>query len=124
MYCFMLAVVCCMDCREVHGVCLHAAWLLLMWSVQLLLRPHAPLLLQLLLPGTGLQNVKGLLRRPEAALLVEKMQTGLLQPGAPSALICSCHTLCLLCRLLLSLHAHASSIVAWRDESLCMSVLR
>jgi CCR4-NOT transcription complex subunit 6 len=40
------------------------------------------LLLPVLLPGTGLQNVKGLLRRPEAALLVEKMQTGLLQPGA------------------------------------------
>lgn len=31
--------------------------------------------------GTGLQNVKGLLRRPEAQMLVEKMQTGLLQPG-------------------------------------------
>lgn len=44
-----------------------------------------PLLLLLLPPGTGLQNVKGLLRRPEAALLVEKMQTGLLQPGAALA---------------------------------------
>lgn len=41
--------------------------------------------------GTGLQNVKGLLRRPEAQMLVEKMQTGLLQPGgsctSPSAVI-------------------------------------
>jgi hypothetical protein len=31
--------------------------------------------------GTGLRNVKGLLRRPEAALLVQKMQNGELQPG-------------------------------------------
>ncbi|WIA30505.1 hypothetical protein OEZ86_000589 [Tetradesmus obliquus] len=37
--------------------------------------------------GTGLQNVKGLLRRPEAALLVEKMQTGLLQPGEVKELL-------------------------------------
>ena len=32
-------------------------------------------------PGTGLRNVKGLLRRPEATLLVQKMQTGELKPG-------------------------------------------
>jgi hypothetical protein len=32
--------------------------------------------------GTGLRNVKGLLRRPEAALLVQKMQNGELKPGA------------------------------------------
>lgn len=32
--------------------------------------------------GTGLQNVKGLLRRPEATALVQKMQTGVLKPGA------------------------------------------
>ncbi|GAX85111.1 hypothetical protein CEUSTIGMA_g12531.t1 [Chlamydomonas eustigma] len=31
--------------------------------------------------GTGLKNVKGLLRRPEATLLVQKMQTGELKPG-------------------------------------------
>ena len=31
--------------------------------------------------GTGLRNVKGLLRRPEATLLVQKMQTGELKPG-------------------------------------------
>eukprot|EP00955_Chlamydomonas_euryale_P102935 365455-Chlamydomonas_euryale.AAC.1 len=31
--------------------------------------------------GTGLRNVKGLLRRPEATLLVQKMQTGNLSPG-------------------------------------------
>ncbi len=31
--------------------------------------------------GTGLANVKGLLRRPEATLLVQKMQAGTLQPG-------------------------------------------
>ncbi|KAF5829843.1 hypothetical protein DUNSADRAFT_15428 [Dunaliella salina] len=31
--------------------------------------------------GTGLQNVRGLLRRPEAAPLVQKMQTGVLKPG-------------------------------------------
>lgn len=31
--------------------------------------------------GTGLRNVKGLLRRPEAGLLVQKMQNGELQPG-------------------------------------------
>jgi hypothetical protein len=45
------------------------------------------LLLLLGFAGTGLQNVKGLLRRPEAALLVEKMQTGLLQPGAQTVLL-------------------------------------
>eukprot|EP00879_Flechtneria_rotunda_P032305 GHRR01035487.1.p2 GENE.GHRR01035487.1~~GHRR01035487.1.p2 ORF type:complete len:202 (+),score=66.45 GHRR01035487.1:1122-1727(+) len=37
--------------------------------------------------GTGLRNVKGLLRRPEAALLVEKMQTGTLQPGEVKGLL-------------------------------------
>ncbi|KAF8068443.1 PSA2 [Scenedesmus sp. PABB004] len=37
--------------------------------------------------GTGLQNVKGLLRRPEAGLLVEKMQSGLLQPGEVKELL-------------------------------------
>mmetsp|Transcript_1288 Transcript_1288/g.3085 ORF Transcript_1288/g.3085 Transcript_1288/m.3085 type:complete len:205 (+) Transcript_1288:57-671(+) len=31
--------------------------------------------------GTGLQNVRGLLRRPEATRLVQKMQTGVLKPG-------------------------------------------
>jgi hypothetical protein len=31
--------------------------------------------------GTGLRNVKGLLRRPEAAVLVQKMQNGELRPG-------------------------------------------
>ena len=31
--------------------------------------------------GTGLRNVKGLLRRPEASLLVQKMQTGEVKPG-------------------------------------------
>ncbi|PNW76779.1 hypothetical protein CHLRE_11g475850v5 [Chlamydomonas reinhardtii] len=31
--------------------------------------------------GTGLRNVRGLLRRPEASLLVQKMQTGELKPG-------------------------------------------
>eukprot|EP00967_Tisochrysis_lutea_P015704 scaffold17700_cov18-Tisochrysis_lutea.AAC.1 len=30
--------------------------------------------------GTGLQNVRGLLRRPEATRLVQKMQTGVLKP--------------------------------------------
>ena len=35
-------------------------------------------------PGTGLKNVRGLLRRPEATLLVQKMQNGELQPGEPS----------------------------------------
>lgn len=35
--------------------------------------------------GTGLRNVKGLLRRPEAGLLVQKMQNGELQPGAWNA---------------------------------------
>ncbi len=31
--------------------------------------------------GTGLRNVKGLLRRPEATAIVEKMQHGELRPG-------------------------------------------
>ncbi|KXZ48242.1 hypothetical protein GPECTOR_29g22 [Gonium pectorale] len=31
--------------------------------------------------GTGLRNVRGLLRKPEASLLVQKMQTGELKPG-------------------------------------------
>jgi len=35
--------------------------------------------------GTGLRNVKGLLRRPEAGLLVQKMQNGELQPGKEPA---------------------------------------
>lgn len=35
--------------------------------------------------GTGLRNVRGLLRKPEASLLVQKMQTGELKPGVPHA---------------------------------------
>lgn len=31
--------------------------------------------------GTGLKNVRGLLRRPEATLLVRKMQNGEIKPG-------------------------------------------
>lgn len=31
--------------------------------------------------GTGLRNVRGLLRRPEATVLVDKMQHGELYPG-------------------------------------------
>ena len=31
--------------------------------------------------GTGLRNVKGLLRRPEATALVQQMQHGELRPG-------------------------------------------
>jgi hypothetical protein len=38
--------------------------------------------------GTGLRNVKGLLRRPEAGLLVQKMQGGELQPGTSSDVAC------------------------------------
>jgi len=37
--------------------------------------------------GTGLRNVRGLLRRPEAALLVQKMQNGELQPGEVKELL-------------------------------------
>lgn len=37
--------------------------------------------------GTGLRNVRGLLRRPEAALMVQKMQTGELQPGEVQELL-------------------------------------
>eukprot|EP00873_Tetraselmis_striata_P005753 jgi/Tetstr1/426017/TSEL_016364.t1 len=37
--------------------------------------------------GTGLRNVKGLLRRPEAAMLVEKMNHGELRPGEAAKLI-------------------------------------
>ena len=33
--------------------------------------------------GTGQRNVKGLLRRPEAVLMVQKMQHGELKPGEP-----------------------------------------
>lgn len=49
--------------------------------------------------GTGLANVKGLLRRPEATLLVQKMQSGTLQPGDVKDLIeqvrvCVCVCLC------------------------------
>lgn len=42
---------------------------------------RAPLCCACAHAGTGLRNVKGLLRRPEAALLVQKMQNGELQPG-------------------------------------------
>jgi len=37
--------------------------------------------------GTGLRNVKGLLRRPEASMLVDKMQHGELRPGEAAKLI-------------------------------------
>lgn len=37
--------------------------------------------------GTGLRNVKGLLRRPEAALLVQKMQHGEVRPGEVADLL-------------------------------------
>lgn len=37
--------------------------------------------------GTGLRNVRGLLRRPEATTLVQKMQTGTLQPGEVKELL-------------------------------------
>lgn len=37
--------------------------------------------------GTGLKNVRGLLRRPEATLLVQKMQSGLLEPGEVKGLL-------------------------------------
>lgn len=33
--------------------------------------------------GTGLKNVRGLLRRPEATSLVQKMQHGEVRPGRP-----------------------------------------
>jgi hypothetical protein len=32
--------------------------------------------------GTGLRNVRGLLRRPEAALMISRMQNGELKAGA------------------------------------------
>jgi CCR4-NOT transcription complex subunit 6 len=50
------------------------------------LPPLAPLL-PTNTTGTGLRNVKGLLRRPEAALLVQKMQNGELQPGEVKDLV-------------------------------------
>jgi hypothetical protein len=37
--------------------------------------------------GTGLRNVKGLLRRPEATLLVQRMQNGELRPGEVKGLL-------------------------------------
>lgn len=37
--------------------------------------------------GTGLRNVRGLLRRPEATLLVQKMQHGELRPGEVQTLL-------------------------------------
>jgi hypothetical protein len=37
--------------------------------------------------GTGLRNVRGLLRRPEATLLVQKMQHGELRPGEAAGLL-------------------------------------
>jgi len=37
--------------------------------------------------GTGLRNVKGLLRRPEATLLVQRMQNGVLSPGEVKGLL-------------------------------------
>lgn len=37
--------------------------------------------------GTGLRNVKGLLRRPEATALVQKMQHGELRPGEVQELL-------------------------------------
>lgn len=40
--------------------------------------------------GTGLRNVRGLLRRPEATALVQKMQHGELRPGASRGRECVC----------------------------------
>ena len=37
--------------------------------------------------GTGMRNVRGLLRRPEATLLVQKMQHGELRAGETCALL-------------------------------------
>eukprot|EP00877_Chromochloris_zofingiensis_P012258 jgi/Chrzof1/7286/Cz02g17250.t1 len=37
--------------------------------------------------GTGLKNVRGLLRRPEATLLVRKMQNGEIKPGEVKGLL-------------------------------------
>jgi hypothetical protein len=37
--------------------------------------------------GTGLKNVRGLLRRPEATVLVDKMQHGELYPGEVQELL-------------------------------------
>lgn len=37
--------------------------------------------------GTGLKNVRGLLRKPEATLLVQKMQNGVLKPGEVKQLL-------------------------------------
>lgn len=37
--------------------------------------------------GTGLRNVRGLLRRPEATILVQKMQHGELRPGEAQDLL-------------------------------------
>ena len=37
--------------------------------------------------GTGLKNVRGLLRRPESTALVQKMQHGELRPGEAQELL-------------------------------------
>ena len=37
--------------------------------------------------GTGLKDVRGLLRRPEAKPLIEKMRNGALQPGEVQELL-------------------------------------
>jgi hypothetical protein len=37
--------------------------------------------------GTGLRNVRGLLRRPQATALVQKMQNGELRPGEVQSLL-------------------------------------
>ena len=41
--------------------------------------------------GTGLRNVKGLLRRPEATALVQRMQHGELRPGGSTASLSTCN---------------------------------
>jgi hypothetical protein len=53
---------------------------------------HPPRLKQLALllttaAGTGLRNVRGLLRRPQATVLVQKMQNGELRPGEVQGLL-------------------------------------
>lgn len=50
-------------------------------------------------PGTGLRNVKGLLRRPEAGLLVQKMQNGELQPGVCNRCQCTACWAIIACRV-------------------------
>jgi hypothetical protein len=70
--------------------------------------------------GTGLRNVRGLLRRPEATGLVQKMQHGELRPGYA----CTCTVTDQLSRLMFCLlFVHNSYLMYWDELEIQASAM-